>query len=49
MTSVHAIMVLIIRLWAASYVIGALQWVPSSALMAFGNTDGTVQPYAAAS
>lgn len=41
-------MVLIIRLWAASYVIGALQWVPSSALMAFGNSDGTVEPNSAA-
>lgn len=45
MTSVHAIMVLIIRLWAASYVIGALQWVPSSAVAAFGNSDGTIEPY----
>ncbi|MEM9616987.1 MAG: hypothetical protein AAF936_03410 [Pseudomonadota bacterium] len=49
MTSVYAIMVVMIRLWAASYVIGALQWAPSSAVMAFGNSDGTVEPYAVAS
>ncbi|MEO1241938.1 MAG: hypothetical protein AAFX54_08525 [Pseudomonadota bacterium] len=47
MTSVHAIMVVIIRLWAAGAVITSLSSLPSAAIFAFDNAD-TVERYSAA-